>query len=211
MALDWKFVAQAAIALFVITMPIDPVKILFFNSTVSGREARRVPAALSVCLYVGVILGLSALVGGQFLGLMGINLGAFSVVGGLVVAGMGFEMLYSGGPSQAQGKKVEEEGPTDESGLFLPLSIPLIAGPGAITTAITLSASNGASTEALIATLIGVGVVVVGVFVAFVFLGGVLSKVSEKSMQVLMRLGGMLLATIGVQMLLGGLRTFYGF
>jgi multiple antibiotic resistance protein len=209
--MDWEFLVQASIGLFMITWPVDPVKILFFNSVIGEDDARRTPSAIKVSLYVGIILGGAAAVGGAVLQLMGINLGAFSVVGGLVVAGMGFEMLYSGGPSRAQGKKVEEEGPTDDSGLFLPLSIPLIAGPGAITTAITLSASKGATTEALAATLIGVAVVMVAVFVSFVFLGGALSKVSDKAMQILMRIGGMLLATIGVQMLLGGLRTFYGF
>jgi multiple antibiotic resistance protein len=207
---EWAFLAQAVIAMLMITAPPDPAKIVFFNSIVANREHRRVPAALRVAVTVFLILGGAAVIGRELLELIGINLGAFGAVGGLVVTGMGFEMLYNGGPSKAQGKDVEEEGPSDESGLFLPLSTPLLAGPGAITTAITLSAQSD-ELGTMLAAVIGAAAVGVVAFASFVWLGGALSKVKPKTLELLMRIGGMLLATIGVQMLLGGLRTFYGF
>ncbi|QYZ80009.1 NAAT family transporter [Methanofollis formosanus] len=207
--MDLLMIAQASIALLMITTPPDPVKILFFNTIVANREERRAPAALKVALIVAVILGGSALVGRQLLGLLGINLGAFGIVGGLVVAGMGFEMLYNGAPSKTQGKEIEEEGPEDEGSLIMPLSIPLIAGPGAITTAITL-AYQGNQIDPLIATLIGVGVVAVVIFVSMNYLGGLISKVSERTMELLLRIGGLVLATLGVQILLGGVVRYFG-
>ena len=80
-----------------------------------------------------VIMGVSALIGKQLLEAMGINLSALQVVGGLIIAGMGFEMLYGGSPSKAQGQsereREEEEGTSDGEGLLLPLSTPLLAGP----------------------------------------------------------------------------------
>ena len=55
----------------------------------------------------------------------------------------------------------------------------------------------------------GVAAVAVVAFVGFVWLGGLLAKVSPSATALLMRLGGLLLATIGVQMLLGGLKSFF--
>ena len=192
----------------VITAPMDPVKILFFNQAISDPPRPRTPAAARVALYVVFVLGGAALVGREILDLIGINLHAFSAVGGLVIALMGFEMLYGGGASKAQGEQERQEGPDEGDALLIPLTIPLIAGPGAITTTITLSAQDD-SFDSVIVALIGVGAVAVVAFASFAWLGGVLSKVRPATLAVLVRIGGLLLATIGTQMMLGGLKSFF--
>ena len=121
------------------------------------------------------ILGVVALIGRELLQLVGINLGAFGVVGGLVVALMGFEMLYGGTSSRTQGtKEVEDETP-EEEGLIIPLAIPLMAGPGAMTTVITISAMRDDGTTLLAAgSLFFFGGGAINEF-AFVLLAGVLT------------------------------------
>lgn len=52
---------------------------------------------------------------------------------------MGFDMLNGGKPTRAQCREAAEEVPDEDSGLVMPLSIPLIAGPGAIVTIITIT------------------------------------------------------------------------
>ena len=205
---DIQFIVQSIIAMLVITAPPDPAKILLFNSIIDRSGSSRVSAASRVSLIVLGILGGAALGGAQLAKLMGIDLNAFSVVGGIVVAGMGFEMLYGGAPSKTQGKDVRSrEEPDDASGLIMPLSIPLIAGPGAIVTSVTISTSGDGA--GMLAAILGSIVVAVVVFISFVWLGGMLSKLSERGTALMLRLGGMLLATIGVQMLLGGLKKFF--
>lgn len=194
--------------MIVITAPIDPAKIVFFNTTIERQGKSRTPSALFVSLVVLAILAGAALVGREVLGLLGIDLDAFSVVGGLVIAGMGFEMLYGGAPTKAQGAKVREEGPDEDSGLILPLATPLIAGPGAIVTIITIS-SMDSNPDALIAALLGALAVAIVAFVAFEWFGGIISRLPAKTTGLLVRIGGLLLATIGVQMLLGGLKNFF--
>ena len=209
-AINGGFYLQAIIAMFMITSPPDPVKILFFNSIIEKGGQNRYRAAVQVALTVGIILAGSVLIGKALLEAMGINLGAFGIVGGVVVAGMGFEMLYGGQPSKTQGQEVEAEGPDDGASLLMPLSTPLIAGPGAITTAITIAAANE-SAEASLVGLIAVGVVMVAIVLSFTFLGGLIAKMSAKATAILMRFGGLLLATIGLQLALSGIRTFYEF
>ncbi len=156
------------------------------------------------------ILAVSALVGRELLQLIGIDLGAFGVVGGLIVAAMGVEMLYGGAPSRAQGGAAAQQRPADENGLVLPLATPLMAGPGGITTVIAVSTFQDGWTS-LFAALVGVAVVSVLVFVGFAFLGTAFARLSDSAAAMLTRFGGLLLATIGVQLALSGLRTFYGF
>lgn len=147
------------------------------------------------------------MIGRELLQLIGINLGAFGVVGGFVVAMMGFEMLYGGKSSRTQGTgEVAEESDSDE-GLIMPLAIPLMAGPGAITTVITVSTFTDDGTS-LMAAVVGVAVVSALVFVGFAFLGDAIARLKPRSTAMLARFGGMLLATIGVQLAMGGIRTF---
>ena len=199
---------QATIAIFMIVNPIDPVKIIIFNSVVDRQGHDRRAAAIKVAFVTFMILGVAALAGRELLQLIGINLGAFGVVGGLVVAAMGFEMLYGGTSSRAQGTAEAKEEPEEQEGLIIPLAIPLMAGPGAITTAITVSSSTDDGTS-LIAAVVGVAIVSVLVFVGFAFLGGAFARLKPTTTALLARLGGLLLATIGTQLLLSGIRSFY--
>ena len=204
--MDWNFLVQAIVAMLVITAPPDPIKILLFDSIVNESGQARMAAAIKVSVIVLCILGGAALGGAEIAELLGINLDVFSVVGGIVVAGMGFEMLYGGKRSKAQGQEATEQEGEDEGGLVMPLAIPLIAGPGAIVTAVAISTSND---DGLWAAVIGSIAVALLTFVSFRFLGGLLSKLSDRATALMLRLGGMLLATIGLQMLLGGLKRFF--
>jgi len=205
---DVDFVLRVTIALLVITSPFDPVKLLFFNQVVESGAEKRATAAAKLSLYVTVILAISSLVGKELLEAMGINLNAFGAVGGIVIAGMGFEMLYGGGTSQAQGQSQREEGPEESDGLMIPLAIPLIAGPGAITTAITFSSQNP-SWGGLGAMAVAVAVVAVTTFIFYNFMGGLLAKMKPTAIAIMARLGGLILATLGLQMLLTGLKHFF--
>jgi len=205
MALEFEIYFQAVISLLVITAPFDPIKILFFGQAISTSGRSRNAGALSAATYVAIILAGSALIGKPLLSLMGINLDAFRVVGGIIIALMGFEMLYGGGTSKVQGEDQRKHGPEEGDALLIPLALPLIAGPGAITTTITLAAGD----DGLIAALIGIAVVAVVTFMSFAWLGKIIETAKPSTVAVLARIGGLLLATIGMQMALGGLKSFF--
>lgn len=209
MQVDADFILRASIGLLVITAPFDPVKLLFFNQVLTDRPQSRAGAALKVTLYVSVILAVSALAGKELLEAMGINLHVFGAVGGVVIAAMGFEMLYGGGASKAQGEDERKEGPEDGDGLLMPLSIPLIAGPGAIATTIAFGSQN-TSASGLLAMAIAIAAVAVVTFLFYCFMGGLLARLKPSAVAIMARIGGLLLATLGFQMFLTGLKNFFG-
>jgi len=205
---DLNFYIQAVIAMLLITFPPDPAKIVLFNSVIEKQGRARTASAVLVAGVVLVILVGATFFGRALLNLMGINLDAFSAVGGLIIFGMGAEMLYGGAPSAAQGKSVEADGPQEDSGLIIPLSIPLLAGPGAIVTAITIS-STGTGLDASFAAVAGAIAVAVVVFGSFEWLGGLIARLSPTATSLLVRIGGLLLATIGAQMLMTAIKNFF--
>lgn len=203
-----ELTVQAFIAVVMIVNPVDPVKIVIFNDVIASQELDRRKAAFRVALITMLILVGATLVGRELLQLLGINLGAFGVVGGLVVALMGIEMLYGGTSSRTQGTKEVEDDDVEEEGLFMPLAVPLMAGPGALTTVITMTSASD-DWGVLVAVMIAVVVVCALIFLSFAFLGDLIARASPSSTAMLARIGGLLLATIGTQLLLGGIRTFY--
>ena len=206
--LDLDFVIRVTIGLLVITSPFDPVKLLFFNQTIEEQQLGRTKGAARLTLYVTIILAISVLIGKELLEALGVNLNAFGAVGGLVIAAMGFEMLYGGGASRAQGESEREEGPQEGDGLLIPLAIPLIAGPGSITTTIAFSSQN-TSWEGLVAMGIAVFAVAVVTFLFYRYLGDLLARLKPATVAIMARLGGLVLASLGVQMLLNGLKNFF--
>jgi multiple antibiotic resistance protein len=209
MSLSWELVVQAIVAVVIITDPIT--RGFFFAALTKGEPQNRVKYVRTIALTVAVVLFGAALVGKELLDVMGINLGAFGFIGGLIVAGMGLEMLAGGEPSRAQGGKAAHEEPESfEGSVIVPYAIPFVAGPGAITMVITIASSTGEAWGGTIAALIAVAVAV-----ALLPLGHLLIanhvKLSDRAMSIATRFGGLIIATIGAQLMLNGLRTFYGF
>lgn len=207
MTWDTAILTSTIVSLLVITSPFDPVKILFFNQAIESPPRGRSASAIKVALYVLIVLGGTALAGRELLELLGVNLDAFRVVGGLIITAMGFEMLYGGGTSKTQGEDERQEGPEQADSLLIPLTLPLIAGPGAITTTITLA--SGESPDSLRYTLVGVAVVAVVAYVSYAWLSSFISRAKPSVIALGARLGGLLLATIGSQMVLGGIKDFF--
>jgi multiple antibiotic resistance protein len=208
MSFDPTLVIPAIVSLVFMTGPFDPVKVLFFNQAIANPPRNRVAAAGQVAINIMLILGGTALFGRQLLELLEIDLNAFRVVGGLMIGAIGIEMLYGGGGSKTNGESVREEGPGEDDALMIPLTMPLIAGPGAIATTMTL-ASQGDAGAGVTSALIAVAAVAAIAFVTFAMLGEAMTKVKLATMAVATRFGGLLMMTIGAQMFLGAVKAFF--
>ena len=198
---------EAIIAVFIITDPIG--RPIFFAMLTQGMTSgERKKAALKVISAVAIILGGAALVGKWLLDIMGIHLGAFGFTGGIIVAAMGFEMMSMGEPSKVQGGKVSRDTPKPDDHLLVPFAMPFIAGPGAITVVITLSTQTG-TMDSVVLALVAVGAAVLTMCFTFLFLTDHLAKISQRTMNIVTKFGGLIIATIGVQLALNGIKNFF--
>jgi multiple antibiotic resistance protein len=204
---DVNFYIQAIVSVLVITDPIT--RGIYFKALTEHEPERRGAYVRTITITVAITLGIAALAGRELLDLMGINLGAFGIAGGIIVALMGFEMLLGGEPSRAQGGAEARKVPESfEGSVIVPYAIPFVAGPGAITLVITIasSTSNG---EGTIAALVAVGVAVILLPIGHLLISRYV-KLSESAMAIATKFGGLLIATVGIQLMLNGIKTFFG-
>jgi multiple antibiotic resistance protein len=205
---DFNYYLQAIVGVLVITDPIT--RGFYFKTLTQNEPERRREYAFKIATAVAIILGVSAIAGREILDLMGIDLGAFGVAGGLVVALMGFEMLFGGEPSRAQGGEEAHEEPDPESfegQVIVPYAMPFVAGPGAITLVITI-ASGTSDGSGAIAALVAVAIAVILLPIGHLLVSQKLS-LSDNAMKIATKLGGLLVATIGIQLMLSGIQNFF--
>ena len=197
---------QALVSLLAITNPIGSAPL--FLTIVAGLSPQmRVRAAAQAAMAVFIILAFAALGGRWMLELFGISLDAFRVAGGLVIILVGLEMLR-GNLSEVQNDRASPEDTEDR--IFVPFAMPLVAGPGAITTVITLAVTYPKKAylplTALAAALGSAAVLWLTLRIAC-------SRdrlVSPRAERIFTRFMGLILVAIGCQLGLLGVRDFFG-
>lgn len=195
-----------------VVLLVDPfIRSVFFRVLTENEPERRREYVIKLMFTIGILLGGSALIGKELLEVIGIDLNAFGIVGGLVLVLMGFEMLLGGQPSRAQGGKAsrqESHPQSAEDQIIVPYAIPFMAGPGAITTVIAI-ASSGEGSDGVWAALIAVGITVALLPVGHLMLVNRMTF-SDQTMSLLTKFGGIFVATIGAQLMLNGIKGFFG-
>lgn len=201
--MDTAFLITAFVTLFVI---IDPPGMtpMFLALTQGMDQARRRTIALRACLTGGIMLICFAAFGEQLLGFIGISMPAFRVAGGLLLFLTALEMLFER-RSKRREDRVEEDDHEDPS--VFPLAVPLISGPGAITSVILLSGqqTGWSGFGIVVGVMLSVLLMVYLCFLSASFFERLLGKTG---IIVLTRVLGMLLAALAVQFVLDGIKGF---
>jgi multiple antibiotic resistance protein len=192
-----------------LTAVVDPfLAVPFFLSFTAGQDAALRPRlARTVALTVFIVLAVSAFVGEALLTLIGASLPAFRVGGGLVLLLMALAMLnaQAGGVRQSKAEAAElEEG---ELRGIVPLAIPLLAGPGAIST--TIIAAEGGGLPRQFAVVACVAAVCLVVWLALRAAPLVATRMGTTGMNIATRILGLLLAAMAVQTMAVGLRALF--
>lgn len=202
--MDSAFLITAFATLFVV---IDPPGLapLFVALTQGMPGSKRRAIALRACLLAGFLLALFAFLGEAVLGFIGISMPAFRIAGGILLFLTALEMLFQRRTRRrADQTEAEVEHEEDDPSVF-PLAIPLIAGPGAITSVILLAGETGGPGE--MAVLLGVLLVLLVMVLCTFLIAGLLERALGKTgLLVVTRLLGMLLAALSVQFVIDGLR-----
>jgi multiple antibiotic resistance protein len=207
MLLDYA--VSALLTLFVVVDPIGLCPTFLVVTDGLPRAARR-GVAWRASLTAGAILAGSALIGDWLLGRLGISLSAFRIAGGLLLFSIASEMVL--------GVRLRREGETAEEAIeervrniaTVPLAIPLMAGPGAITATVLLAGRADANAT-LLALLIAVVVLIaLACWLAFVLAERISGLLGMTGNVVLSRLLGVLLAALAVQYVVDGIRAVLG-
>ena len=189
---------ETFVTLFVITDPIGNAPIFVaITRNLSPQERQR--AAVRAVLAAGALIIGFAVFGEIVLRYLHVSLGSLSIAGGLLLMLVALEMLrgsdFPGG-----------EGGEPEDVALVPLATPLVAGPGAIATAIVLWRGHpGFSGH--ISVLLAIVLVVASVGVALLIAERVTRATSPAILSFLTRVFGLLLSAIAVQLVVDGVRS----
>jgi multiple antibiotic resistance protein len=196
--------AQAAAALIAITNPLNAAS-TFVSLTESANATMRRRAVRRVCIVVTVILVGTAFGGIWVLRAFGISVPAFQAAGGLVVLLMGLEMLR-GQHSRVQHDHPHDTSPSDQ--VIVPLAIPIIAGPGTMTTVISLTGKQDDGSS-MFAILLAIVATIIVLYVSLKASAWIDQRMTARTHRIFVRFMGLILLAIGVQLSLAGIHSFW--
>ena len=196
---------QAVVTVLAVINPVvcGSIFVTLTRSMDSGTQRR---AAVRVTLVILAILVASALVGLAVLSAFGISLDVFRIVGGMIVAYMGFGML-SGRNQVGQAPPSESDADASDAGGSLAPLIMFAAGPGTITAVVTLAAVHtprGVPLTALTAAVVGTAATF-GMLLLAIRAG---SRLDRSTQAFVTRFMGLIVASMGMQFVLAGLKAF---
>lgn len=198
--------------LFAITNPVGAVPVfLSVTHDLSWKERREI--ATKTAATVVTTLAVFALIGEWIFKFFGSSVDAFAIAGGILLFKMAMEML-SGRLSTVKISREETEEFSDdvvtlEEVAIIPLAIPLISGPGAITTVMLYMAKSDQISEKLtvLASVVAIGVTV---WLILCSSNRIQKKLGRVGIKVMTRMMGLILTSMAVQMIINGIKGAFG-
>ncbi|MFA4824418.1 MAG: NAAT family transporter [Methanoregula sp.] len=201
-----SFALLSISSILIIVNPLGAT-LIYVSLTTNLDHSARDAVARDACRFAFLILLIVALIGTWILQLFGITLEAFRIAGGILLFGIGMEMVYAKTSRTKLTATEKYESRDTEDISIMPLAIPMIAGPGAITTTIVLM------NEATTMTPIAIGIVLISIAISIVLTyymmrnsDYILTKIGQREYRAINRLMGMLLIAIAVQFVINGIR-----
>jgi multiple antibiotic resistance protein len=195
------------IALLAIMNPIGNIP-LFLAMTEGDDDAKRRRMALVTTIAVLVTLLIVAIAGNRILAAFGITIHDLRVAGGIVVLLIGLSMLHSETSGMHNSAAETEEGRRKDSPAIVPLAIPLTAGPGAMATVIVF-AQNARATVDYAALGGAIAAASLTTYLAFRAGTRVQRILGVSGMNIMVRIMGLLLASIAVGLIAAGLKGMF--
>ncbi|MFZ0694910.1 MAG: MarC family protein [Alphaproteobacteria bacterium] len=199
-------VVHAFVTLFVIVDPIA-VAAIFIGLTQGGDDGYRRRMAVRGTVIAAIVLLVFAFVGEYLFLALGITLPAFSIAGGALLFLLAIDMVLAR-RSGLRSTTVSEEREADqkEDISVFPLAIPLITGPGALTSVLLLMERNSGNPLRQFA-VVGVVVLVMALtYAALIYASKMTRLLGVTGVNVVGRIFGIILAALAVQFILNGLK-----
>ena len=203
-----EFVFNSLVTLLVVVDPLGLAPI-FAALTRGYPDKRKREAAIRGTALGSAILFIFALVGDALLAALGIGIPAFRIAGGILLFLLSLDMVFAS-PTGLRSRTVreQEEISYEHDVSVFPLAIPLLAGPGAITTVLLYTGERSATELAVfVAVLLAVLLLTLG---SLLLAPRIMRLFGETGSNVLTRVLGVLLAALAVQFVLDGIGASLG-
>jgi len=196
------FITTVFIGFFAILNPIGNTPV--FISMVGDANRKIIKrVAFRAVLVAFIIITIFSLFGHIIFRLFNITLPAFQVAGGIIVFFIGYDLLQ-GKAAGAHKSKTKKSTTTSYDDMAIsPLGIPLLAGPGTISTAMNF-VGQGSSFINMILIILVFGVVCAITYVMFILSNRIADKLNPSLIKAISRIMGLILAVIAVQMVING-------
>jgi multiple antibiotic resistance protein len=202
-----SFVSYTLVAfgpLFSIVDPFAavPIFLALVGSQPRPAQARTAMRASATCFVVLTVFGLA---GGLVFNFFGITLPAFKITGGILLFGVGFEMMRAKRSATRGTTEEAREAETKEDVGLMPLGIPLLSGPGAIATVIVL-VGKARSLEQRACLFVAIATVSAISFLTLRSAELVARVLGRTGINVVERVMGLILAAVATQLVIDGAR-----
>ena len=202
------WVRFALLALSSIFFLVDPFAAIgsFLAITAGADEARRKRMARKAALTCFVVLTSFALCGQLIFRMFGITLPAFEIAGGLILLLIGLDMLEAKRSATQEATGDAEEASHKEDAGIVPLGIPMLAGPGAISSVMVLVGQVPTLWSWEMGAILGS--IALTSLISYGVLAGasrVRKVLGETGIRILVRIMGLLLVALAMQFFVNGL------
>jgi multiple antibiotic resistance protein len=201
-----EFTLLAVTSVFFLVDPFTVIP-LFLAVTDHSPEAERQQVARRASWTCAIVLSTFALAGSLIFRAFGITLPAFKIAGGIILLQIGLDMLQARQSGTKSTPAETEEGATKSDASIIPLGMPMLAGPGAISTVMVLVGESRTVWQHVVvyATILATAI---ASYIILRGANGVRRYMGETGIRILSRLMGLLLVALAVQFVANGLTDF---
>ncbi len=201
-----EYAIHAFVTLFVTIGPVDIASLFIALSAKADEPVRRWMAVRGVAIGAGVLVGF-ALGGAPLLKVLGISLPAFRLAGGILLLLLAIEMVFArhSGLSGLTFTEDQEAHRKHDVSVF-PLAIPLIAGPGAITSILLLMGQVSGNLHGQLLVFGMLFLVLLLTLLSLLAAGRIVKLFGVTGVNVVTRVLGIVLAALAAQYILDGVQ-----
>jgi multiple antibiotic resistance protein len=166
------------------------------------QEHKNITYRAILCAFI--VLMTFSIMGNLIFNFFGITMDAFRIVGGILFMRIGLDMVESKISRTKSTPKEQKEAESKDEIAYSPLGVPLIAGPGAITSVMILSNQVNSIYEKIL-FILSIVICMILTYIALIMGNTLSKKIGTTGIRIIQRLMGIILMVIAIQFIIDGL------
>ena len=198
-----SFTVAAFTALFAIVNPLGAIPLLV--TLTDGYTRKEKAHVITQAVFTGlIVLLVFALLGNYIFAFFGITISAFRIAGGMLLTTVGFSMMRGQPPrTKSTPEEREEAADRDDIGI-VPLGIPMLAGPGSITT-VMIFVSKSENISQVGAVLFSILATMLIAYFLFIYGDRIFERIGRVGSRAFSRIMGLIITAIAVEFIIEGI------